>query len=114
MARKASSAPPKFAPAFGLPVIKALPVAEAADLAVAADYEKVADMLMFDAKPPKGATRPGGHGAAFDWQILTGRSFRKPWFLAGGLDPGKCRARHRTVSGARWWMSPPAWKARPA
>ena len=51
---------------FGLPVIKALPVGEASDLAVAAGYEKVADMLMFDAKPPKGAQRPGGHGAAFD------------------------------------------------
>ena len=63
---------------FGLPVIKALPVAEAADLAAAADYEKVADMLMFDAKPPKGAQRPGGHGAAFDWKILSGRSFVKP------------------------------------
>jgi phosphoribosylanthranilate isomerase len=72
---------------FGLPVIKALPVAEAADLTVAADYEKVADLLMFDAKPPSGAERPGGHGAAFDWKILSGRAFRKPWFLAGGLDP---------------------------
>jgi phosphoribosylanthranilate isomerase len=83
---------------FGLPVIKALPVAEAADLAVAADYEKVADMLMFDAKPPKGAERPGGHGAAFDWKILSGRSFRKPWFLAGGLDPENV-ARAITLSG---------------
>jgi len=84
---------------FGLPVIKALPVAEAADLAVAADYEDVADMLMFDAKPPKGAMRPGGHGAAFDWKILSGRSFRKPWFLAGGLDPENV-ARAIELSGA--------------
>jgi phosphoribosylanthranilate isomerase len=84
---------------FGLPVIKALPVGEASDLAVAADYEKVADMLMFDARPPKGAERPGGHGAAFDWKILAGRSFRKPWFLAGGLDPENV-ARAIELSGA--------------
>jgi phosphoribosylanthranilate isomerase len=84
---------------FGLPVIKVLPVAEAADLAVAADYENVADMLMFDARPPKGAERPGGHGAAFDWKILSGRSFRKPWFLAGGLDPENV-ARAIELSGA--------------
>jgi phosphoribosylanthranilate isomerase len=84
---------------FGLPVIKALPVAEASDLAVASDYEKVADMLMFDAKPPKGAMRPGGHGAAFDWKILSGRSFARPWFLAGGLDPDNV-ARAIALSGA--------------
>ncbi|HEY2008738.1 MAG TPA: phosphoribosylanthranilate isomerase [Rhizomicrobium sp.] len=84
---------------FGLPVIKALPVAEAADLAAATDYEEVADMLMFDAKPPKGAQRPGGHGAAFDWKILSGQAFRKPWFLAGGLDPENV-ARAIELSGA--------------
>jgi phosphoribosylanthranilate isomerase len=85
---------------FGLPVIKALPVAEPSDLAVAADYEKVADMLMFDAKPPKEALRGGGHGAAFDWKILGGRSFTKPWFLAGGLDPDNV-ARAIELSGAK-------------
>lgn len=84
---------------FGVAVIKALPVGEAADLAVASEYEKVADMLMFDARPPKGAERPGGHGAAFDWKILSGRSFRKPWFLAGGLDPDNV-ARAIELSGA--------------
>jgi phosphoribosylanthranilate isomerase len=84
---------------FGVSVIKVLPVAEASDLAVAAEYEKAADMLMFDAKPPKGAERPGGHGAAFDWTILSGRAFRKPWFLAGGLDPDNV-ARAIELSGA--------------
>jgi phosphoribosylanthranilate isomerase len=43
--------------------------------------------LMFDARPPKDADRPGGLGAAFDWSLLAGRRFRRPWFLAGGLDP---------------------------
>ena len=71
---------------FGLPVIKALPVADIADLAPVPIYEDAADMLLFDAKAPAGADRPGGHGAAFDWQLLRGRRFRKPWLLAGGLN----------------------------
>jgi phosphoribosylanthranilate isomerase len=72
---------------FGLSVIKVLPIAEAADLDAVEAFEFVADMLMFDAKPPKGADRTGGHGAAFDWSLLKGRTFTKPWFLAGGLTP---------------------------
>lgn len=84
---------------FGLPVIKALAVAESADLAVAAEFEKVADMLLFDARAPEGADRRGGHGAAFDWKILSGRSFVKPWFLAGGLTPDNV-ARAIQLSGA--------------
>jgi phosphoribosylanthranilate isomerase len=84
---------------FRLPVIKVLPVAAVSDLAAAAEYEDAADMLMFDARPPKGALRPGGHGAAFDWKILDGRNFTKPWFLAGGLTPGNV-ARAIALSGA--------------
>jgi phosphoribosylanthranilate isomerase len=42
---------------------------------------------MFDAKPPPGADRDGGHGRIFDWQLLRGRKFRRPWLLGGGLDP---------------------------
>jgi phosphoribosylanthranilate isomerase len=84
---------------FGVAVIKALPVAEPADLDAVGEYEKAADLLMFDARPPKGATRGGGHGAAFDWKILSGRTFTKPWFLAGGLDPDNV-ARAIELSGA--------------
>jgi len=84
---------------FGLPVIKALAVAEPGDLAAASEYEKVADMLLFDAQPPKDALRGGGHGAAFDWKILQGRNFTKPWFLAGGLTSGNV-ARAISLSGA--------------
>jgi phosphoribosylanthranilate isomerase len=68
-------------------IIKVLPVSEAADLAAAADFETVADHLMFDTKPAKDAERPGGAGRAFDWTLLAGRKFQRPWFLAGGLDP---------------------------
>ncbi|HXS08254.1 MAG TPA: phosphoribosylanthranilate isomerase [Rhizomicrobium sp.] len=84
---------------FGLAVIKALSVAEPGDLSRAADYERVADMLLFDATPAAGATRPGGHGAAFDWQMLNGRQFSRPWFLAGGLNSENV-GRAIAVSGA--------------
>jgi phosphoribosylanthranilate isomerase len=84
---------------FGLPVIKALAVADAGDLSVVHDYAAVADMLLFDAKAPNGADRAGGHGVAFDWTLLANRGFGKPWFLAGGLNPGNV-ARALALSGA--------------
>jgi phosphoribosylanthranilate isomerase len=84
---------------FGIPVIKALAVAEPGDLAKAADYEPVADLLLFDAVPAADASRPGGHGAAFDWRMLDGRQFSRPWFLAGGLNPENV-AHAIAVSGA--------------
>ena len=71
----------------GCGIIKALPVADASDLAAAAAYESVVEHLMFDAKPPKDAALPGGAGRAFDWSLMAGRRFQRPWFLAGGLDP---------------------------
>lgn len=70
-----------------LPVIKVVAVADAADFAAVAAYEKIADILLFDTKAPAGAAREGGHGAAFDWQLLRGRTFSRPWLLAGGLNP---------------------------
>jgi len=85
---------------FGLKVIKALPVAETADLAMVRSFEPVADMLLFDARPPPGAERAGGHGAAFDWKILCGTAIMRPWFLAGGLTPVNV-ARAIALSGAK-------------
>jgi phosphoribosylanthranilate isomerase len=70
-----------------LPLIKALPVSEARDLDAARAYEPIVERLMFDAKPPTDADRPGGLGARFDWTLMAGRRFERPWFLAGGLDP---------------------------
>lgn len=72
---------------FNLPVMKAVKVADAADLEDAKAFESVADMLLFDAKPPKGALLPGGNGVSFDWSLLAGRVWGKPWMLSGGLDP---------------------------
>ena len=68
-------------------VIKALPISESTDLTAAAQYESVAEHLMFEGKPAKDADRPGGAGQVFDWTLLSGRRFERPWFLAGGLDP---------------------------
>ena len=71
----------------GRGIVKVLSVSEASDVAAAAAYEPVVEHLMFDARPPKDAERPGGLGARFDWTLLAGRRFARPWFLAGGLDP---------------------------
>lgn len=71
----------------GAGVIKAIPVSGPEDLSDASAYAEAADHLMFDAKLPPGSDRPGGGGAPFDWSILSGRRFARPWFLAGGLDP---------------------------
>lgn len=73
---------------FGLPLIKAIKVSSPADIEKARDYEDIVDWLMFDASPPKEATRPGGHGLSFDWSMLQGQSFKRPWLLSGGLHAG--------------------------
>lgn len=73
---------------FGLPVIKAIGIREPADLGAIAPYAGTADRLLLDAKPPRGATRPGGNAVAFDWAILDGFAPGMPWMLSGGLDPG--------------------------
>lgn len=70
---------------FGVPLMKAIAVAEAADLTAVPCYEQSCDMFLFDAKPPEGG-RAGGWGAPFDWQLLRGRNFARPWLLAGGLN----------------------------
>ena len=67
--------------------VKVISVSSADDLTAAAQYELVTEHLMFDAKTPEGSALPGGMGAKFDWTMLSGRRFARPWFLAGGLDP---------------------------
>ena len=77
---------------FGRPTMKAIGVATHGDLAAAKTYEGVADHLLIDAKPPKGAVLPGGNGRPFDWSLT--REFRPsvPWLLSGGLDPDTIEA----------------------
>ena len=84
---------------FGLPVMKALPIAGPGDVEAARTYEGVADRLLFDAKPPSGAERPGGNALAFDWGLLAGTRWNVPWLLAGGLTADNVAAAIR-VSGA--------------
>jgi phosphoribosylanthranilate isomerase len=61
-------------------------VETAADLAPVPGYAAVADRILFDARPPKGATRPGGLGAAFDWRVLENLDLKLPFMVSGGLN----------------------------
>lgn len=70
---------------YGLPVMKAVGVADEDDLTALTEAEAVADQVLVDAKPPKNATLPGGNGLTFDWRLIAGRRWTKPWMLAGGL-----------------------------
>ena len=72
---------------FGVPVMKALGIGEAADFAALEAYASVVDRFLLDAKPPAGASLPGGNAAAFDWGLTAGRVIPRPWLLAGGLTP---------------------------
>ena len=73
---------------FGLPVMKAIAVEGKGDLAAAAAYIGVADRLLFDARAPRDATRPGGLGKPFDWTLIRGAVLGVPVMLSGGLDAG--------------------------
>lgn len=85
---------------YGLPVMKAVGIAEEADLAALATYGAVADQLLVDAKPPKGADLPGGNGLAFDWRLVNRKYWPCPWMLAGGLTPDNVAEAVR-MTGAR-------------
>jgi phosphoribosylanthranilate isomerase len=67
--------------------MKALAIAERADLAAIRRYDAVADRLLFDARAPREATRPGGLGRSFDWHLLERLDVGVPFMLSGGLDP---------------------------
>lgn len=85
---------------YGLPVMKAVGVADEGDLATLEAYGEVADQLLVDAKPPKGADLPGGNGLSFDWRLIAGRRWPCPWMLAGGLAPDNVAEAIR-LTGAR-------------
>jgi phosphoribosylanthranilate isomerase len=84
---------------FGIPVMKVIKVANAGDVASATTYLKVADRLLFDAKPPKDMKNalPGGNALSFDWELLAGRSWPIPWMLSGGLDAANLGQAVRTA-----------------
>jgi phosphoribosylanthranilate isomerase len=70
---------------FGLPVMKAIAVETSADLAALPNYTDVADRILFDARAPREATRPGGLGAVFDWHVLENLDPKLPFMVSGGL-----------------------------
>lgn len=84
----------------GLPVMKAVGVAAAGNLPALSAYEAVADQILVDAKAPKGAVLPGGNGIPFDWRLIAGRAWTRPWMLAGGLTPANVAEAVR-LTGAR-------------
>ncbi|TPW28436.1 phosphoribosylanthranilate isomerase [Martelella alba] len=85
---------------FGLPVIKAFSIRTADDLMFVKEYDGIADKVLFDAKPPKGADLPGGNGVSFDWRLLEGLSENIDYFLSGGLNADNV-AEALTRTGAR-------------
>ena len=71
----------------GIAVLKAIPIGSAEDVAAVASFVEAADRLLLDAKAPKGADRPGGHGVPFDWGLLKALDPDIPFMLSGGLTP---------------------------
>lgn len=86
---------------YGLPVMKVIGVVGEADLAMLQDYSLVADQILVDAKAPKDAVLPGGNGLAFDWRLLVGRKWLRPWMLAGGLTPANVADAIRLTGAAQ-------------
>lgn len=85
---------------FDVAVMKAVGIGAVEDVVRAREYEGVADRLMFDARPPAGAERPGGNALAFDWNLIRGQDWRLPWVLAGGLTASNL-AQGVAISGAK-------------
>ncbi len=72
----------------GAPVLKAVGVAEAGDIAAVGAASVSADLVLIDAKPPKDAAYPGGHGRPFDWTLLERLDPAARFMLSGGLHAG--------------------------
>lgn len=87
----------------GKPAMKAIKIAGPEDFGVVRDYDDAASWLLFDARPPGSlaGALPGGNGVSFDWRLLAGRSWSRPWMLSGGLDAANV-AEAVTISGAPW------------
>jgi phosphoribosylanthranilate isomerase len=90
---------------FGLPILKAIGIAQPADIAPVAGFARVADHILLDAKPPKDAAYPGGHGRPFDWNILAALPPALPFMLSGGLSPENVgeAIRHVRALGLNLW-----------
>lgn len=80
----------------GLPVIKAFPVKNKKDLDHVNKYNQAADWFLFDARPEDASLR-GGTGKTFDWTLLEGRRFARPWMLSGGLNASNVQGATSTL-----------------
>jgi phosphoribosylanthranilate isomerase len=81
----------------GIAILKAIPIGSAEDVAHVKDFAEVADRILLDAKPPKGAERPGGHGIPFDWGLLKALDPTLGFMLSGGLTPETVGTAIKTV-----------------
>jgi len=99
---------------FSLPLIKAVKIAGPEDLAQGRAMESAADILLFDAKPPAEMTDalPGGNALSFDWRLIAGESWSRPWMLSGGLDADNL-AEAVAVSGAKMVDASPGVESAP-
>jgi phosphoribosylanthranilate isomerase len=84
----------------GVPVMKAIALGGREDVERIGSYEPVADQILVDARAPADANRPGGNALRFDWGLIAGRQWTRPWMLAGGLTPENVAEAVR-LTGAR-------------
>jgi phosphoribosylanthranilate isomerase len=85
---------------FGLQIMKVIAVETPADLVALPGFAAVADSILFDAHAPKGATRPGGLGAVFDWRVLENLDLKLPFMVSGGLNAGNVAEAVRVTRAA--------------
>ncbi len=85
---------------FGREVWKAVPVSGPDDISAAFAFERAADRLLFDSRPPADGHLPGGNARIFDWSLLTMSLPNLPWLLSGGLTVGNL-GKAVCISGAR-------------
>lgn len=84
---------------FGNDIIKAIGVGEAADFDGVEALAAAADLLLFDARPPRGAILPGGNGVSFDWTLTRSYRGETPFLLAGGLTAETVAAAIKAAGG---------------
>ena len=87
---------------FNTRIMKAIKVSNANDIQFSREYEKVVDLLLFDAQPPSNNidALPGGNGISFNWTLLNSTTHTRPWFLSGGINISNVKEAVR-ITGAK-------------
>ena len=86
---------------YGLPVMKVVGIAESEDTEQLSIFEEVADQILVDAKPPRTSVLPGGNGLAFDWRLIAGRTWARPWRATGPTRSRRSKSRQLSPGHAR-------------